>query len=157
MTRNHGSSAHGHHEESSPGVVVPQGWPTGPGGEDGEPSARAVGGYLARALGDTDSADLYELLRRMKKPQLQYMMSALNMRSVARVNQGMAAALLGHLRNRNTGHLLDNMFQPLRGLFDHAYLDAGQWSDLLSADWERTVSGWKRGASCACGPRGVSQ
>jgi hypothetical protein len=77
---------------------------------------------------------LLELLKKMSPRPLSYVMRALGLRKAARVNRGMASALLASLRARPSQDLLAFMFTPLLMTFEHAHLDADQWVRFLSAD-----------------------
>lgn len=86
------------------------------------------------ALAAVTVEPLLELLKKMPPRTMTHVMQALGLRKAARVNRGMASALLASLKARPSQDLLAFMFTPLLMTFEHAHLDADQWVTFLSAD-----------------------
>jgi hypothetical protein len=95
---------------------------------------------VSSALAEIEVDTLLELLRKMDAEALSYVMRFLGLRRAATVNRGMASALLANLRSRPSQELLAFMFIPLDHVFTHTDLTTDQWTDLLSGDFDRTVS-----------------
>lgn len=95
---------------------------------------------LQECLRDVQVDVLLNRLKQIPPRGLSYVMKFLGLTKVARVNRGMASALLNRLRTRPNLDLLSFIFAPLFEVFDHSHLSNEQWARLLSGDWEHTVA-----------------
>ena len=78
-------------------------------------------------------------LKQLPQPALSYVMTYLGLAKAARVNRGMAAALLSRLRSRPSADLLAFVLKPFFDVFAHSHLADDQWAALLSGDWHLAV------------------
>lgn len=95
---------------------------------------------LRSAFAAIDADALYALLRNMPRGPLQYVMRSLGLTKTAKLNRGMASALLSRLRTRPSIDVARALFAPFVYVFDHAHLTVDQWHSFLGEDWDDVVT-----------------
>ena len=94
---------------------------------------------LRAAFAEATADELHALLRFMPREALQYVMRSLGLTKTAKLNRGMASALLTRLRTRPAVDTVRLMFSPFIYVFDHAHLTAEEWTQFLEGTWEDVV------------------